>query len=383
VTAVTVDLPVDVRRIWRRWRFPLVVGVLFVSLAVVLAAIENAPPSRPLDPTDPSSQGGRALAQLVRDRGVEVQPVRNVGGSPMARGTTVFVPDPTSLTQGDLTYLSLQAATVVVVAPGRRELRALGIAASPVSSSGADTRISADCTFGPARVAGRVHYQGADYAAPAAAATCYARGRSSGLFVATSNSARIIVFGSPRTFTNDWIDDEGDAALGLGLLSASPRLEWVVPRPPTAAPADRQQRGLTELLPHRLLWATFQLFVAVLLLALWRARRVGPVVAEPLLVVVRATETVEGRARLLRAARARGAAADALRAATLARLRDRLGLAADVTRPEAVEPVARRSGWASAEVDRVLYGPQPADDPALIRLSNELDQLDRTVRRSS
>jgi hypothetical protein len=132
-----------------------------------------------------------------------------------------------------------------------------------------------------------------------------------------------------------------------------------------------------------LLWATLQLLVAVLLLALWRARRVGPVVAEPLPVVVRATETVEGRARLLRAARARGAAADALRAATLARLRDRLGLAADVTRPEAVEPVARRSGWASAEVDRVLYGPQPADDPALIRLSNELDQLDRTVRRSS
>ena len=47
----------------------------------------------------------------------------------------------------------------------------------------------------------------------------------------------------------------------------------------------------------------------MLLLALWRARRLGPVVAEPLPVVVRAAETVEGRARLYRRGGARGQAA--------------------------------------------------------------------------
>ena len=86
------------------------------------------------------------------------------------------------------------------------------------------------------------------------------------------------------------------------MLTGSSRLVWVVPRPPAQAAADSERHGLFDLLPDRVLWATFQLFIAVVLLALWRGRRIGPVVAEPLPVVVRATETVEGRARLLRAA---------------------------------------------------------------------------------
>jgi Domain of unknown function (DUF4350) len=381
VTAVTFDAPIDVRAMWRRWRTPIaVVGFLLIA-AVILALVENAPPSRPLDPSDPSHQGGRALAQLLRDRGVDVVAVQDVAGSSITAQTTVFVPDPTSLTRDDLADISSRAGSVVVIAPGRRELRALGVAGLP-TPGGVDGRPSPDCSFEAAAVAGRVHYEGRTYAAPAAASRCYRNDIESGLFVAQSDQHPVVVFGSPRTLTNEWLDDEGDAALGLGLLGRSPRVAWVVPRPPTLSAADSRHRGLLDLLPDRLLWATLQLFIAVILLALWRSRRLGPVVAEPLPVVVRATETVEGRARLLRAARARDAAAASLRSATLERLRDRLGLAADSGRAAAVEPVARRSGWPAADVDRILYGPQPTDDAALLRLISELDQLDRAVRRS-
>jgi hypothetical protein len=382
VTAATVELPVDVRALWRRWRAPAAVVALLLIAAVLLAVVENAPPSRPLDPSDASHQGGRALAQLVRDRGVDVVAVRDVQSSLIASDTSVFVPDPTSLTRDDLASIGSRAGTVVVVAPGLRELQALGVAASPLPRGGADGRPRPGCSFAPAAVAGRVHYQGGTYAAPAATSQCYGDGVASGLFVDGTGQRRTVVFGSPRTLTNAWLDDEGDAALGLGLLTTSPRLVWVVPRPPTQAAADARHRGLLDLLPDRVLWATFQLFIAVVLLALWRGRRIGPVVAEPLPVVVRATETVEGRARLLRAARARGSAAASLRTATLERLRDRLGLAADAGQPAVVESVARRSGWAAADVDRILYGAQPADDAALLRLTSELDQLDRAVQRS-
>jgi hypothetical protein len=382
MTATTLDVPIDVRALWRRWRTPAVVAALVLLTAVLLAVVENAPPSRPLDPSDASHQGGRALAQLIRDRGVAVIAVRDVTASPITADTTVFVPDPTSLARDDLSYIGRRAGAVVVVAPGRRELQALGVAATPTPVASAGGRPHADCSFPAAAVAGTVHYEGRTYDAPAAAVHCYGDGVESGLFVGGSERRPVVVFGSARTLTNDWLDDDGDAALGLGLLTTSPRLAWVIPRAPTQAASDARHRGLIDLLPDRVRWATLQLFVAVVLLALWRGRRIGPVVAEPLPVVVRATETVEGRARLLRAARARGAAAATLRAATLEHLRDRLGLAADSEPPAVVEPVARRSGWHAADVDRILYGAEPADDAALLRLTSELDQLDRAVRRN-
>jgi hypothetical protein len=69
-----------------------------------------------------------------------------------------------------------------------------------------------------------------------------------------------------------------------------------------------------------------QLLVALGVLALWRGRRLGPVVEEPLPVVVRAAETVEGRSRLYRKAGARDVAAEALRRAAVRRLGTALGL---------------------------------------------------------
>ncbi len=63
-----------------------------------------------------------------------------------------------------------------------------------------------------------------------------------------------------------------------------------------------------------------QLAVAVVLLALWRARRLGPVVPESLPVVVRAAEATEGRGRMYRRAGARDRAAGRLRAATRTRI---------------------------------------------------------------
>ena len=56
-----------------------------------------------------------------------------------------------------------------------------------------------------------------------------------------------------------------------------------------------------------------QMLVAVAVLALWRARRLGRVVEEPLPVVVKAIETTQRRGRLDRKARDRQHAAAALR----------------------------------------------------------------------
>lgn len=68
--------------------------------------------------------------------------------------------------------------------------------------------------------------------------------------------------------------------------------------------------SLSDLIPENVHWTIWQLWLVVLLVALWKGRRIGPLVAEELPVVIRASETVEGRGRLYRSRRARDRAAD-------------------------------------------------------------------------
>jgi hypothetical protein len=117
-----------------------------------------------------------------------------------------------------------------------------------------------------------------------------------------------------------------------------------------------------------------QLAIAVALLALWRARRLGPVVTEPLPVVVRAAETVEGRALLYRRAGAADHAGEALRQATRDRLGDLLGT------PDLVAEIARRTGRHDTET--LLYGPPPAGEAELVALADALDALENEVSRT-
>src|SRR5262249_53661964 len=144
------------------------------------------------------------------------------------------------------------------------------------------------------------------------------------------------------------------------------------------------------------------LLLALLALAVARGRRLGPPVVEPLPVVVRGAETVEGRGRLYHRARARGPALDVLPAAA----RDRLPPATSEpasdgrahpptdgnrrgarTGGQVLDPgaapstvvgaLAARTGWPPDEIDEVLYGPPPTDDAGLVRLSAQLDALVR------
>jgi hypothetical protein len=97
-------------------------------------------------------------------------------------------------------------------------------------------------------------------------------------------------------------------------------------------------------------------------------------------VVVRAAETVEGRGRIYRARRARPQAARALRSAAVARIATRLGLPVTATPGQVTSALVGRFGQDAQQVERLLYGPAPEDDPRLVRLADELDVLERRVR---
>jgi hypothetical protein len=119
--------------------------------------------------------------------------------------------------------------------------------------------------------------------------------------------------------------------------------------------------------------------VVGVLVAVWRARRLGAVVAEPLPVVVRAAELVEGHGRLYARAGARDRAAASLRGAAINRLGRRLGLPRGASPQHVAEAVAPFAGGSAADVAALLAGPPPADDAALGRLARELDTLEAAL----
>ena len=124
-----------------------------------------------------------------------------------------------------------------------------------------------------------------------------------------------------------------------------------------------------------------QLFVAAGLAALWRTRRLGPLVAEPLPVVVRASETVEGHGRLYQVPAVPGPGGGGAA---------RRGPAPDHGPARAARPTrtparcARRwprvTGREPGAVQAILYGPVPRDDAALVTLGQDIDALEGEVR---
>ena len=378
------------RRGWRTVRGPLLLTLAILVVVVVSALVNTAGGRDALDPASPADRGSRALAALLRDRGVEVERVTTVAAALASANaaSTVFVPVPGRVPSDELSRLVAAGGqpAFVLVDPPPALLNAL--ASGVTSSDSADVRPRLPgCDLPAAVVAGSAEMGGTTYSVTSdGATTCYsARGRPT-LVAVDGRAGPVTVVGSADPFTNARLGVAGNAALTLSLLGTRDRVVWLLPRPGQLAPPGTERPRLVDLLPDRLLVAAAQLGVAVLLLALWRGRRLGPVVTEALPVVVRAAETVEGRARLYAAARARRQAAGDLRAGTRTRLAHRLGLPAEPAASALVDAVTRRTARNPAEVSALLYGapdaPDVPDDAALVRLATDLDTLEAEVRRT-
>jgi uncharacterized protein DUF4350 len=359
----------------RAARAPVIIALVALAAGVLIGVLTAPGPPGFLDPTAPDQQGSRAIAALVRQQGVAVDVVRTAAEARVPAGATLLVPFPDRLAPAQLDAVRAAGADVVLVAPGPEVLGALAPGVETTARGEPVEVREPGCALPAAERAGAVTLGGDGYRADGATA-CYATPAGAAL-LQVGGPRTVTVLGSPDILQNASLADEGNAALALGLLATHPRLAWFLPEP--EGPPVGTERSLLDLVPPGWLWGAGQLAVAAVLLALWRARRLGPVVAEPLPVVVRSAETDEGRARLYRAAGAREHAAEVLRAAARARLAPLLGLPVVAERAALVAAAGDRTGRA-APVEDLLFGPAPADDAALVALADRLDDLEREVR---
>jgi hypothetical protein len=366
--------PGSAGRWWRRLRLWLVLTLIVLSAVGLVAVFQSRTEVGALDPDAPTPEGSRALATLLRNRDVAVDQFGDVPAAMSAAragDTTLLVPFPGLLgtrTLGQLADLP-DSVRVVLVDPDDFTLEDLELGVEIDSQQPFAEARSPGCVLPEAVSAGDAEVGYTRFTAPRGAMRCY----GNSLIVVPGSGAEIMLLGAADPLTNDRLDVEGNAALSLGLLSAHKRVVWLIPTAPE--PQTDQRATVSDLLPPWVGSSLLLLLAAGLLAALWQSRRLGPPVAEPLPVVVRSAETVEGRSRLYRRARASTEAYEALRAGAFARLLPALGLGTEPDYRAVVEVVASRSGRPIAEVHAVLYGPPPADDAALVAAADLLDTV--------
>ncbi|MFD7415242.1 DUF4350 domain-containing protein [Kitasatospora purpeofusca] len=378
------------RGLWRRARWYLLTAALLLLAAVLLAAVNQERRYPPLDPRSYEPAGSHAVIALLEREGLQVALTADPAVRPTGTDTLVL-PEPDLLTPEQLAAVAAaRYGRVVLVAPGPAALSALvpGVRTSDENGGApyAGVRTTEPgCSLPEAVRAGSAHLGGLLYTAGSRGEGCYPRGHGYPVVaVTTGRNTDVVVLGSGEFLTNELLGKDGNAALGVGLLGSRPHLTWHLPDY-TAPVAEGGRKSFQDYIPEGWTWAGYQLGIAVLLAALWRARRLGPVVDEKLPVVVRASETTEGRARLYRRAKARGRAADALRRATALRIAPALGVPPVAGAPDPTALCAavadRLPERPAGEAAALLYGPPPTDDAALLRLADDLDTLERQVRK--
>ncbi|MGV1004548.1 MAG: DUF4350 domain-containing protein [Candidatus Nanopelagicales bacterium] len=369
----------------------LLLGLVLFVLAI-LVWVSRADRSGYLHPDAVDASGSRALVNVLTANGVRVTPAATTAEVvALAADATVLVTTPELVAAPMLTeVLHAGPARIVLVEPWPVDPSFLRLAAGIELATDDDfpDPVAAECAHSVARRAGSALLPGLRYDARAwadTAAACYDRPEAAALVVIPGNASRpeVVLLGSAAPLRNDGFGEQGNAALALGLLGSAEELIWWNPvlGDPAAGEAV-QPASLGDLLPSWVRPALLQLMIATFFLAWWRGRRMGPLVTEALPVVIPAGETTAGRARLLRASRARGTAAGQLRRAALGEWMRALRLAPDTDPPDVVAAVVEHTGQAPDHVRALLYGPEPSTDAQVIRLRHDLQALSERRHRT-
>jgi hypothetical protein len=367
--------------IWRRHRTAWVVAA-FALAAVVVVLLVGGPPATttPLDPDNPGRDGARAVARVLDSQGVDVRVVRGADALDRVEldaSTTVVVTSTYYLGRSTVRRLldHLAGADLVVAEPDPGVVTALGLdAPSWTVTPGADRAASCSDPLLDGlvvRVDFGTEYDAADGCFPGEHGHLVARPR-----------AGVTLLGASRLLTNDQVLRADNAAVALRMLGQHDRLVWYVPEVDDLVGGDGV--SLRTLVPECIVPGLWIAGATVVALLLWRARRLGPLVTEPLPVTVKAIETAHSRGRLYRSSGDRAHAARALRRAARSSIATRLHLPVAGTVEDAlVRDVARHTGRPVDQVRMLLSegAPAPATDDDLITLANDLATLEREARR--
>jgi hypothetical protein len=383
VTA-TIETP-TIRVAARRSRFWILAAVFLVIIAIIVLAITGAgrAAGAAYSATNAGPAGSKAIAQVLQQHGVDVTVADSLAATRAALSgstpSTLMLVDPNNyLDDRQLSSVAALAQHVVLLAPTFSQLARL---TPGVEQAGAVTNkpLTAGCSLVAARQAGTVTGTGLGYrdtTKDGSALSCFNSGRSTYSVIDITHAGRsITVVGTTAAFTNEHVAEHGNAALALNVLGDNPRLVWYLPTIDDVAGVGKPT--IAQLTPPWVSPVIVLLIITAIAAAVWRGRRMGPLIVENLPVVVRSSETMEGRARLYQRGSARLRALDALRIGAVTRLAATCGLSRLATTTEIVSAVASVTGEDERGIRSLLLDDVPRTDRELVARSDALLRLER------
>jgi hypothetical protein len=346
----------------------LLLGLLTVAWAA------GRPPrdGDPLDPRSSGPLGARGLVLFLREMGAEVT-VSPEG--PTAATDVTFVLDDllTEATRQEVLDWVGRGGTLVVADPF-----------SPLSAPRAEDGgalgdlLTGDLERGVCDIDALA--QVADLDAPGAAVhlvppegrSCFGDGEAASVVSAPFGEGTIVSVGTPAVFLNDALDQQDHAVLAGALLVAEPGTRVTVLERPAPGAGDE---SLGDLVSDGVKAALAQLAIAFVVYALFRARRLGRPVPEPLPVQIAGSELVVAVGQLVQQRGDPGRAGAILQDDTRRTLAGRLGLPVDADPSVVADAVGRRVGLDEDHVLDLLTRPSVADDAALVDLARALDAI--------
>ncbi|MFK3834301.1 DUF4350 domain-containing protein [Microbacterium sp. NPDC087868] len=355
----------------------LVVGVAWVGLQIAATAPSER---RSLDPEGRGDAGALALAEILRDQGVEVDVYRShvEARDALDESTTLVMTNPYTLSDEGLAELMGPADRVVFLSVGAHLLDDLDLGAY---SSAPLAEVDAQCTAGEFAEVGTIEPDRL-MTPDSGVEWCFGDEEGAAVLINDSDGRRTSIVDGSRLFSNAYLAENGNAALGLALLGQTDRVVWYVPSLGDSDLEATSPETLGTLTPPWVTPAIILLMLSGAAAALWRGRRFGPLVAETLPVTVRASETMHGRARLTAKAADAPHAALAIRDGAQRRLARRLGLTARATSDEVADAASDRLRIPRGTLQALLAGPLPTDDAALVELARRLADLEEAVEKT-
>ncbi|MFF7292104.1 DUF4350 domain-containing protein [Microbacterium sp. NPDC008134] len=355
----------------------LVVGVAWVGIQIAATAPSDR---RSLDPEGRGDSGALALAEILRDQGVEVEVHRSRAEARAAidDDTTLVMTNPYTLSDEAVAELMDPADRVVFLSVGAHLLDSLGLgdySSAPLSE------VDAQCSAGEFARVGTIEPDRLMTPAPGVE-WCFGDDEGAAVLIDDADGRRTSIVDGTRLFSNAYLAENGNAALALALLGQTDRVVWYVPSLGDSDLEGTSEDTLGTLTPPWVTPAIILLMLSGIAAALWRGRRFGPLVAETLPVTVRASETMHGRARLTAKAADAPHAALAIRDGAQRRLARRLGLTARATPDEVADAASDRLRIPRGTLQSLLAGPLPADDAALVELARRLAELEDAVEQT-
>jgi hypothetical protein len=332
----------------------------------------------PLDPSSAKPLGTKAVLDTLRELGAQVSVDAGAPGPQV---------DTTLLLVDSLTADGRAAVDAWVRAGGTLVLTDPGSPLSPAEVTGSaevafvDPDLFKACDLPALGGVNRVIAPSALLMrVPAGSTGCFRRGSSAWLVVTPAGQGTIVTIGGPSFVTNGQLGKADNAAVVAALLAPgrATRVSMLKPPPPGGG-----SESLIDLVPDRVKLAILQLAIAFVLVALWRARRLGRPVVEHQPVELAGSELVVAVGNLMQRAKGREQAATVLRGALRRDLSHRLGLPLDMSAEDLADAAAVRAGLAPERLRDALTGPPPRDESELVALAQSIDSIRQEVTSAS